>query len=156
MKYKLNFFIKYSRHIRYFLFFLTLILMITSVKVYLNDSYIDKSIKEEVHEEKDLIEKNDFENNFYLNYLSGNDWWLKYADFFIRHDNRVTLDQEQIIEFSTFENNNMTGSNPAYTGSIDPDQEIIEINEPKDAWDYFLWLKVESFKNNFENISWNN
>jgi len=99
-----------------------------------------------MQQEKDLEEKNNFEKNFYLSYLSGTEWGIDYADFFVRHDNRITNDQEQIIEFSTFEEWPLTGD--AATWSMAKDQEIIEINEPKDAWNYFLWLKMEAFNNN--------
>lgn len=145
MKYKLNFFVKYSRHIRYILFFLTIILMVTSIKVYLNDSNIAKSIQEELEEEQDLQQKNYFEKNFYLTYLSWSDWWIKYADFFMRHDNRVVKDQEQIIEFSIFEEWILTGNTTTWWAS---QEEIIEINDPKDAWNYFLWLKIKKFNTN--------
>lgn len=149
---------KYSREIRYALFVLTIFLIIATIKVYVNNINIDNSIKERVLEQIDYKQRESFEKNFYIPYMSWN-----YAKFFFSHENNVTFSGENVIKFTqldqfksmTWESvwswTQLTWANIKYwTWSIlekifKEEEDIINITKPTDSWKHFLTKKYEKF-----------
>ena len=138
-------FLGYSRIIRYVLFFLTLILLIFTVKVYLNDFNLWNSISDEEKNQKDIDTQNSFEKNFYKRYLESND-----SPFFMAHDNFIANKDnwEYIIKFETQED--APADNKVTQETHDTSDEfVLNITNPKDAWNYYLWVKRKRFKSMF-------
>lgn len=149
---------KYSRELRYVLFFVTAFLVIATVKVYVNNINIDNSILDNVKQQKYYKEREAFENNFYLKYLS----WDQ-SLFFFSHENNVIFSWENIVKFTDLEKNKsnsmfwfQTWVEDTTTGSyslswtlveqIMSKEKIINITMPQDSWKYFLYKKYEALK----------
>lgn len=138
-------FLKYSRYIRYGVFWLTMFLMIFSVKIYLNNFSIESNISHIKTDTQLEYQQLYFKDNFYKWYLTGSFW-----KFFMQHENNITLPWELVIRFSK-EDLAKTQQTQTWAAldNVEAKEKIINITEPKEAWKYFLSEKLSKIKETF-------
>lgn len=151
-------FFRYSREVRYALFVLTIFLIIATIKVYVNNINIDNSINERIFEQVDYKQKEHFQKNFYIPYLS---WY--YWKYFISHENNITFSWENIIKFTQLDkqqigswvvltwNKNLTWNSSIQIWTWDilkhilNEENIVNISNPSDSWNHFLKNRYAKF-----------
>lgn len=134
--------LKHSRYIRYGLFIVTLFVMIASIKVYLNNFSIELNINETKSEIVDFEQKTLFKDKFYAKYLSELSWFN--AEFFTKHEKNILLPWEKVIKLIDIDAVRRQQEQEALLKNARKKEEIIDITNPKDAWMYFIKMKIET------------
>lgn len=118
--------------------------MVSAIKVYLNNFWIESNINSTISDEKDFTLNRLFNEKFYINYLE-----LNISKYFKSHENNIIWENElivRLVDLSTESPILLRDEDKKKIDEIKYNQDIYDISEPNDSWIYFIKQKFE--KNN--------
>ena len=130
-------FLKYSRKIRYIMFFLTLMMMIFSIREYMNHYEMEQSIVETEQERHQIEEETNFMQKFQLNYLESEYW-----ERFMAYERNITLEDEYIIEFEFEEEEVQDEETDEQLSDLERQEQISRLGTPQESWQFFMEDKL--------------
>ncbi|UFX82570.1 hypothetical protein [Candidatus Absconditicoccus praedator] len=132
-----NQFIKNSRQIRYVLFFLTLFMMIFTIRTYLNHFEIETSIQQTKDEIERVEKETAFMENFKVNYLDSD-----YGKYFMAHESSITTPDETVVRIR---DKKLPTEEELQLQQIRQEEEVTEIVDPRESWQHFLQARFSKF-----------
>ncbi len=127
--------LKNSRQIRYIIFFITVFMIISAVRVYISHFETVESIQQTSDDIEFYEEKIAFMEKFELPYLESD-----YSKKFIAHEANITRADQKIIKFK-YEQIKDTEKQEQIS-QTQATEEIKRITTPQQAWRHFIQSKL--------------
>ncbi len=119
------------------MFFLTLMMMIFSIREYMNHYEMEQSIVETEQERHQIEEETNFMQKFQLNYLESEYW-----ERFMAYERNITLEDEYIIEFEFEEEEVQDEETDEQLSDLERQEQISRLGTPQESWQFFMEDKL--------------
>lgn len=135
----------YSRFIRYWLFVLTLFVMVASIQVYINESAITNNINQTIAQRVNTVNENSYDMKYYSKYL---EQYSGFASTMKRRQSGLVWADEYIIKFYDLDQQ-VELINTNKIDEVKKQESLVDLTQPQAAWTHFLSAKRDFLKKEF-------